>query len=152
MIQIKTPKPEQRSSYLDHKAFYDKNNHHWYINEEVLEEDDYIFFFIKGEPVEVTNLRLMFYLSTHPFFSLSENIQIDIVKALSSPRKTEKDMEIPFGDFARIVDLFSNIDEERFYSKCQEALISDDFDKSDTLCQLGLNELEQALFYYCFYK
>lgn len=102
--------------------------------------------------MEVTNLRLMYYLSSHPFFSLNEMVQIDIVKALSEPRRAEKDMDIPFGDFVRIADIFSYINEDVFYSKCQSALVDDEFDKHSVLERLGFSELEQALFYYCFYK
>ena len=100
----------------------------------------------------MTNIHLMFYLSTHSFFALNEHLQVDIVKSLSMPREMERDMDIPFSDFARITELFQFIEEDAFYAKCQKALLTSDYDKDDTLTELGMNELERALFYYCFYK
>lgn len=154
MIQkLQTPETKMKNNYLDHKAYFDKRMQSWVVDEETLSNEDYLFYLCQGYPVtQITNLWIMYYLSNHSFTSLLQQEQIAVIKHLTKNNRQLHDMDIPFGDFARIVDLFSIIDEDSFYNNCSTALASFERFTDDDLKTIFSNDLEIALFYYCFYK
>ncbi len=154
MIQkLQTPETEMKNNYLDHKAYFDKQLQSWVVDDATLSNEDFLFYLCQGYPVtQITNLWIMYYLSSHSFASLLQHEQVALIKHLTINNKHPKDMDIPFGDFARIVDLFSTIDEDTFYENCSTALTSFERFTDDDLRTIFSNDLEIALFYYCFYK
>lgn len=153
MTTIKSPKIEERTAFLNHKAVYDHGSKTWNIDDSLLNNDDKLFFLRKGIKVKgLTNLWIMYYLSEHDFFKFRETEQLQILSKLYEPNENEDDMDIPFYDFVRITKVFQHIDEDHFYDICAKALTDDSKDKRAVLDNLHCSELEKALFFYNFYK